>query len=280
MNAPLRISVVVPTVGRGSLERCLGALASQTLHPHETVVVRDAEGRGPSWARNEGIRRSTGDLVAFTDDDCIPPPDWLERLSGAMARHGAAAAGGTKAETDPRLRAAASRISFPADEQVDRAGIVRDTANLMVARAALERLIARDGHAFDERMRVAEDVDLAWRIRRRGGVVAWSPVRVEHLRATTSLGYLRHRFRLGWGSAQFERIQRAAAASEDIAPSVEPPPRRSAARKVARLLWHKVLGPLDVFRRAPFPLATVLWLGGKAEAAGTVAGFLLGRIGR
>jgi len=51
------VSVVIPTVNRGSLERTLEAVKAQSRPPDAVVVVEDTDRRGPSWARNEGIRR-------------------------------------------------------------------------------------------------------------------------------------------------------------------------------------------------------------------------------
>jgi GT2 family glycosyltransferase len=80
---------------------CVAALRRQTLAPAEVVVVvdhnptllerlRDAlpdaraianrESRGSSGARNTGIASTSGDIVAFFDDDAAPEPDCLERL--------------------------------------------------------------------------------------------------------------------------------------------------------------------------------------------------------
>src|SRR5690348_833883 len=79
-----RVSVVVPTRDRPQLlRRCLAALEAQTL-PVEVVVVEDSEGRGPAWARNEGVRRASGEVVCFTDDDCAPVPGWAEALAGPI----------------------------------------------------------------------------------------------------------------------------------------------------------------------------------------------------
>ena len=91
---PHKVSVVIPTLGRDTLALCEAALAKQTRPPDEVVVVIDRDRRGVAWGRNEGIARATGDLIAFADDDGIPPPDWLERLIAAIDRHDAAVAGG------------------------------------------------------------------------------------------------------------------------------------------------------------------------------------------
>lgn len=268
------VSVVVPTVGRGSLDRCLEALRVQTLTPREIVVVEDAERRGPSWSRNEGIRRSTGEVVAFTDDDCLPPPHWLEDLTGALDRFGSDVAGGRQEETDPLLRLG-ERFRFPPSEEVvDPDGLVHNTANLMIRRSALDRLVARDGFAFDESLRQAEDNEIVWRLRRRGSLVVWSPVPVLHLRRVSSWGYLRLRFARGRGNAAFHRVQRAAIACGDIVGDVVPPPQRSVVEKILRNFMLFAVGPLDAFGKEPLPIALLYWLGGKAHFAGMATEFL------
>jgi glycosyltransferase involved in cell wall biosynthesis len=55
--------------------------------------VHEAAGRGPAWARNEGVRRAAGDVVCFTDDDCRPERAWAGLLA-ARVLAGAPFAGG------------------------------------------------------------------------------------------------------------------------------------------------------------------------------------------
>ena len=101
----LTVSVVVPTFRRTAhLQRCLSALAEQRRRPEQVVVVvRDtdeatraylAAGTPPGLsvevvgvgvpgmvaALNAGLCAARGDIVAFTDDDAAPWPDWIERL--------------------------------------------------------------------------------------------------------------------------------------------------------------------------------------------------------
>ncbi|QQS11143.1 MAG: glycosyltransferase family 2 protein [Rhodospirillales bacterium] len=104
------ITVVVPTYKRpDDLRRCLAALKAQTLPAARVNVVRrdtDAAtadllaGYDPAGlalrvhvvgepgvvaALNVGLENAVGDIVAMTDDDAAPHPDWLERLAAAFA---------------------------------------------------------------------------------------------------------------------------------------------------------------------------------------------------
>ncbi len=96
------VSLVICTRDRpDDLKRCLAALGDLTLRPLQTIVVDNAprddatrrlveqtpgveyvlEWRpGLSRARNAGVARCRGDVVAFTDDDVVVHPNWLSGL--------------------------------------------------------------------------------------------------------------------------------------------------------------------------------------------------------
>ena len=54
----------------------------------EFVVVDDADSRGPSWARNEGVRRAAGDLIFFIDADDTVRPGFFKALSSLLVATG------------------------------------------------------------------------------------------------------------------------------------------------------------------------------------------------
>ncbi|SHJ00743.1 glycosyltransferase family 2 protein [Wenxinia saemankumensis] len=113
--AGARVSVVVVSRGRPrALLRALCGL-SQLLHPaFEVIVVADPAGLDAiaaspragavkavpfdepniSAARNLGLARAAGGIVAFLDDDAVPEPTWLDRLAAPFARGDVDAAGG------------------------------------------------------------------------------------------------------------------------------------------------------------------------------------------
>ena len=191
------VSVVVPTWRRPELlDRCLQALVRQTLAPqrYEIIVCDDgpddatralvervadthrARGllirylpivatQGPAGARNAGWRRARGETIAFTDDDTIPDPRWLEAGLAAMAGDACAASGGIVVPLPDR----------PTDYEADASGLEGAefvTANAFVKRAAL---IAVNG--FDERFTSAwrEDSDLQFSLLDAGGQVVKAP---------------------------------------------------------------------------------------------------------
>lgn len=103
--APVSLSVVVCTRNRPvELARCLASLTRQTRPADEIVVVdngssdtrtrRTAETCGARYvredrvgldiARNRGACTATGAIVAYTDDDVVAEPRWLERLAAAF----------------------------------------------------------------------------------------------------------------------------------------------------------------------------------------------------
>jgi glycosyltransferase involved in cell wall biosynthesis/GT2 family glycosyltransferase len=189
---PPTFSVVIPSYNRKDhLLRVLDALQLQTFPDFEVVVVDQSEPpieipeeyqrklgircvyserRGPALARNKGIREARGNIVAFTDDDCIPEPDWLEKAARHFdQRPLAGLEGRIRSEKlgDPQWRTV-SNVGFE--------GIGFMTANMFYRRDLLRRV-----EGFDERFHdFREDTDLAWRVMEFGEIPHATDVVVFH----------------------------------------------------------------------------------------------------
>ncbi len=117
----LTVSVLVPSYRRpDQLASCLVGLAGLVRPADEVVVVRREDDEGTAEviaaaplpvvevvvtelgllaALRAGARRSTGDVVAFTDDDAVPRPDWLGTL---LAHYDDPVVGGVGGRDEPR----------------------------------------------------------------------------------------------------------------------------------------------------------------------------------
>ncbi len=201
-----RISVVVPTRGRPeALARCRAALEAQTV-PVEVLVVEDVEGRGPAWARNEGVRRATGEVVCFTDDDCEPAAGWVEALvAPALAGDsevttGPVAIGADATAADRAWGAIVQYLQVRATAPGTASPGFVVTANLAARRSLLERL------PFDESFSAAAGEDRDWgeRAARTGAGLEFVSVAVVVHQSGMGLGdFLRQQYRYGRGAARY-----------------------------------------------------------------------------
>ena len=178
-----KVSVVIPTYRRPALlNSCLHALSNQSLpkNQYEVLVVSDGPDEltatavqewnsnglpityqalpqkgGPAAARNRGWQQARGALVAFTDDDCVPEPAWLQAVCTHYQGKQYIAYSGSiiVPVSDP-----------PTDYERNTQGLERAdfvTANCICTKAALERV-----GGFDESFTMAwrEDSDLEFKL--------------------------------------------------------------------------------------------------------------------
>jgi len=203
-----RVSVVVPTRGRPeALSRCREALEAQSITV-EIVVVEDVEGRGPAWARNEGVRRARGEVVCFIDDDCVPEAGWAEALTGPVlggeveATTGPVRMGDEATAADKAWEAIVNYLQVRAAAPGTASPGFVVTANLAARRSLLERL------PFDESFPAAAGEDRDWGERAAGAGAAARFVPeaiVVHQSGMRAGGFLRQQYRYGKGAARYRK---------------------------------------------------------------------------
>lgn len=179
------ISIVIPTYQRpGLLLRCLQALSRQHFagRPFEVIVVTDGPDRvthellqqyvfneynfrllslphkaGPAAARNLGWRAAAGQLILFTDDDCLPGRNWTDSFWNAYCSQNKRVVAFTGQVIVPYKAKPTDYEKNTA--QLEKASFV--TANCACSRRALEKV-----NGFDEAFTMAwrEDSDLEFKL--------------------------------------------------------------------------------------------------------------------
>ncbi len=200
MSARPEVSVIVPTYRDGDvLAACLDALARQTFprERFEVLVVDNGPtppAPGPArpgvrWlheptpgsyaARNRALAEARGALLAFTDADCVPAPDWVEAGIEAFAAEAGLArlAGHVEVTVRGRVGAAALHeraFGFRQDRLAQRGTAV--TANMWARREVFDAV-----GPFDASLRSGGDVAWGWAAQAAGFPVRYAPaVRVAH----------------------------------------------------------------------------------------------------
>jgi len=196
------VSVIIPTFnGASRIGDCLDALLQQTRrHNAEVLIVNDGStdntadvvarypdvrlinqaNAGPAAARNRGAQEARGTILLFTDDDCVPMPDWLANMIEPFrnpevigvkgvyrTRQNSLAARFVQIEYEDRYRLMAS---LPSIDFVDTysAGLRRD------------RFLQMNGYDTTFPVACAEDAELSYRMSARGWIMKFNPAAVVH----------------------------------------------------------------------------------------------------
>jgi GT2 family glycosyltransferase len=198
----MKVSVVIATRGDrpAALERCLNGLEAGSVHPDEVIVVDQGGGespaerpfpveivpqaaRGLSRGRNVGIRHAAvADVVAVTDDDCVPTSAWLEASLAALAADSSLAAVCGAVEPLPDPTGELVPVSSRRDGRARTASRSLEPWRLGTGGNVVARRdwLVRIG-GYDERLGAGspglagEDVDLVHRLLRAGGPVRYEP---------------------------------------------------------------------------------------------------------
>ncbi|MEP1125064.1 MAG: glycosyltransferase [Ilumatobacter sp.] len=192
---PPLVSVIVPTFNReDGIRRTLDGLSRQQLRngSFETIVVSDGstdgtneyltsestplpivaivqENSGPAAARNRGIEAARGELVVFLDDDVLPAVGLLqahvdahERADGRLVTIGPML-NPTDVELG-RLVAWEQRMLYKQYDAMTSGELETSSRQFYTGNAAIARQHLVELGGFDESLRRAEDVELAYRL--------------------------------------------------------------------------------------------------------------------
>ena len=183
----IHVSVIIPTFKRQALLiKCLSNLAQQDFpkEKYEIIVVTDGpdintktdvaffsrqhlflnieccsldEKRGPAASRNKGVQHAKGELIVFTDDDCLPQQDWVKAFWSAYESVG-------KQDTAFTGQTIVPHSKTPTDYEKNIANL--QTAEFITANCAITKNAFTKVDGFDEAFPIAwrEDSDMHFKL--------------------------------------------------------------------------------------------------------------------
>lgn len=212
-NKPF-VSVIIPSYRDWKrLILCLGALNKQTLSkdlyevivvnndpsdkipsdffiPENTIIIEESK-KGSYAARNAGIKKAKGNLLAFTDADCIPDINWLANAVSVLSANTGCMRLAGKIELFFRGSKATLAEKYEAVFAFDQQKFIRkDDAAVTANMFALKRLFDRVG-GFNEHLFSGGDIDWGRRASKAGYPIFYAENVIVHHPARNSVKELK-----------------------------------------------------------------------------------------
>jgi len=215
------VSIIIPTFnGASRIGNCLAALLPQIAQRDaEILVVNDGStdntvevverysgvrlitqaNAGPAAARNHGANEARGTIILFTDDDCVPLPDWLDAMLAPFHDLEVVAAKGAYRTRQKSLTARFVQIEYE-DRYRLMAGLSSiDFIDTYSAAFRRDRFMEMTGYDTSFPVACAEDIELSYRMSARGWKMKFAPdAIVYHTHPDTLSRYLKKKYKFAF----------------------------------------------------------------------------------
>jgi cellulose synthase/poly-beta-1,6-N-acetylglucosamine synthase-like glycosyltransferase len=215
------LSIIIPAFnGATRIGNCLDALLQQTAGRNaEILVVNDGStdntaevvrqypsvrlitqlNAGPATARNRGAQEAAGTILLFTDDDCVPMPDWLAAMLEPFRDPKVVGAKGVYRTRQRSLAARFVQIEYE-DKYRLMAGLESiDFIDTYSAAFVRDRFLDMNGYDTSFPVACAEDIELSYRMSARGWLMKFVPTAiVYHTHPSSFWLYLKKKYKFAF----------------------------------------------------------------------------------
>jgi GT2 family glycosyltransferase len=187
---------------------------------HSVKVVQHTRNVGPAAARNTGVENAVGNIILFTDADCVPGDNWIAEMTAPFYRD--ARVVGVKGVYRTRQSELAAR--FVQLEYQDKYDKMRGTETIDFIdtySAGYRRNVFLEFGGFDCRFPVAcaEDVELSFRMAKRGYRMVFAEgAHVYHRHPSTWQDYVRKKYKFAYWRAVAARLHPSKALKDSHTP--------------------------------------------------------------
>jgi len=217
------ISVIIPAYNAGNtIAQCLQTLTQQTIDnsEYEIIVVDDGstdntaeiikgykgvkliqqKNQGPAASRNMGAKNATGDIILFTDSDCVPEKNWIEEMTKAFS-HDSDIVGVKGIYKSKQKEFAARFVQFEYEDKYDM--LLRynyiDFIDTYSAAFKKDVFLKFDGYDTSFPVACAEDVELTFRMFSKGCKMVFNPKAiVYHTHPRSFSDYFKKKYKFAY----------------------------------------------------------------------------------
>jgi glycosyltransferase involved in cell wall biosynthesis len=233
MNGSIKLSVIIPTLNSGNtISLTLSSLCHSNINNKDfEIIIVDggsidktldivsnypckvlfSKKKGAAIQRNIGIKESKGEIICFTDSDCVIKDDWLTRIIDFFNEYPDVDGVGGKLlpnDTENKFQKAVGQVflemmNFPKSLVFTKPLVFNGTP--ITANLAVKREIIIE-NLFDETFFTsAEDIDLCWSLLKNGKLLVFYPdLVVYHIFPKTIKGLFFQYFKYGIGSTKLQ----------------------------------------------------------------------------
>ncbi len=216
-----KATIVIPTYnGADRIGRCLEALLPQTAGKNIEVLVIDdgstddtiavchrfagvrvisQNNAGPATARNRGAQEAQGEILLFTDDDCVPFPNWVDAMLAPFSDPFTVGVKGVYRTAQPQLTARFVQLEYEDKYRMMAGQPSIDFIDTYSAGFVRERFLEIGGYDTSFPVACAEDVELSFRMSSRRWLMKFVPgATVYHSHPDKPLQYFRKKFKFAY----------------------------------------------------------------------------------
>jgi cellulose synthase/poly-beta-1,6-N-acetylglucosamine synthase-like glycosyltransferase len=270
----MSVSIIIPTFnGASRITNCLDALSIQTEgRDVEILVVNDGStdttlevvgryshvalinqaNRGPAAARNHGAAVAKGTILLFTDDDCVPTPNWLSAMTDPFNDQAVIGVKGVYRTRQQSLIARFVQVEYEDRYRLMNGHPSIDFVDTYSAGFRRDHFLEMNGYDTSFPVACAEDAELSYRMSARGWLMRFVPSAVVyHTHPDTLWGYLKKKYKFAFWRMLALRKNPSKAVKDSHTPQI----------MKLQLLLIPALAlaiPIDLAFRPPVPVSAIV----------------------
>lgn len=209
---------------------------------------------GPAAARNRGARESAGEIILFTDDDCVPTPGWIQAMLAPFANPEVVGAKGAYRTRQNQLAARFVQIEYEDRYRIMARFSEIDFIDTYSAAYRRDRFLEMGGYDTSFPIACAEDAELSYRMSARRWKMKFVPEAIVfHTHPDSFISYFKKKYKFAFWRMLAVRKNPSKGIKDSHTPQI---------MKLQLLLLPALLSALalDVFKGSRFVLSFAVLL--------------------